>query len=143
MLELAVAALCCDDVPAIFLNEPDDVPDLHAKWLARSTSEILTCSKGSDLDLACPPPNGLELSCPAEAGKLSPTLRHAGGPSKPQSTPSPPGHLQRVDHMKALHLPLSWSQFGFRRALGQRKVQLPWIIRSVVTLTSTTLSSPF
>ena len=39
--------------------------------------------------------------------------------------------------MKALHLPLSSSQFGFRRALEQRKIQLPWIIRSVVTLTST------
>jgi len=39
--------------------------------------------------------------------------------------------------MKGLHLPLSSSQFGFRRALEQRKIQLPWIIRSVVTLTST------
>ncbi len=42
------------------------------------------------------PPNGLELSCPAEAGRLSPTLRHAGGPGKLHPRPSPPGQLQRV-----------------------------------------------
>jgi len=41
-------------------------------------------------------PNGLELSCSAEAGELSPTLRHAGRQSKPHPLPSPPGQLQRV-----------------------------------------------
>ena len=40
--------------------------------------------------------NGLELSGPAEAGKRSPTLRHAGRPGKPHLRPSPPGQLQRV-----------------------------------------------
>jgi hypothetical protein len=44
MLELAVTALCCREVPAIFLNEPDDVSDLHPERLARSASDILTCS---------------------------------------------------------------------------------------------------
>jgi hypothetical protein len=52
--------------------------------------------------------NGLELSCPAEAGRLLPTLRPDGGRDKKQLSPSPPGQLQRVDYMKALHLPLQW-----------------------------------
>ena len=42
------------------------------------------------------PPNGLELSCPAEAGRTNWIVRQAGGPTKLQSRPSPPGQLQRV-----------------------------------------------
>ena len=38
-----------------------------------------------DLEL----PNGLELSCPAEAGRLLPTLRHAGGrAAAPEAQPA-------------------------------------------------------
>jgi len=43
---------------------------------------------------------------PGGSGQLSPTLRHAGGPGKQPRTRRPPGQLQRVDYMKALHLPL-------------------------------------
>src|SRR3990172_6333492 len=60
-------------------------------WLGLTRQGLPPCKKRQ----ACLAHNGLELSCPAEAGKLSPTLRHAGRPSKLQSRPSPPGQLQR------------------------------------------------